>query len=201
MKKRLPLILVCLLVVWTTAHSNNIQTHDEAYPYHWNKNWQNPSPLTYAYKQGDNMVVFHGIMTLDGILYASWRDNTDLILSFYPDQKSRNILPFVADDYHDTHIAIILNESYLDKPITFNEDDDIISTHQSLPDNEQLIRSAFTEIPASFWQTRTGEVSWPSRITINAFAMDFECDSRQYYATVIGVQSLDKTNASTTEGC
>lgn len=159
MKKQLPLILVCLLLAWTTAHGNNIQSHDGAYPYHQNKNWQNPSPLTYAHKQGDNMVVFHGTMTLDGILYASWRDNADLILSFYPNQKSRNILPFVADDHPDTHIAITLNESYLDKPITFNENYSIISTHQSLPDNEQLIRSAFTDISVSFWQMRTGEVS------------------------------------------
>lgn len=193
MKKLATVLGLSYLVITPNAHGN-----DEP---HRHEHWQNPSPLTYAYKQGDNMVVFHGTMTLDGMLHLAWLDKSELIASFSPNQKSRNTLPFIADDYHNPQIDMKLNQVFLDKPLKFNTSHNIISTHQALPDSKRLIKTKFTNIPTSFWQQKTGEISRPARITINAFGMDFECDSRQYYATAISIKPLTKTSAQTVGGC
>lgn len=193
MKKLAVVLFLSCLAISLNAHGN-----DE--PHHQNKHWQNPSPLTYAYKQDDNMVVFHGTMTLDGMPHLAWLDKSELIVSFSPNPKNRNTLPFVADEYHKPQIGIKLNQVFLDKPIKFNNHH-IISAHQALPDSEQLIKAKFTNIPVSFWQQKTGEISRPAYITINAFGMDFECDSRQYYATTISIEPLAKTSARAVGGC
>lgn len=171
---------------------------------HLSTKWQNPSPLHHAFDDGLDapMQVFHGMMTLDGVVHLYWMDNAELWVSFTPTPFSRNRLPFISDDYHEKNIKIRLNSTPLDKPVVYNDEYELISTHAPLPDSEKMIRENFKDIPASFWQNKTGELSRPAAITINAFGMNVECDKRQYFATATDIKPLaQKTQIKPVTGC
>lgn len=161
--------------------------------------------LAFIQKQDDgwfiesSMVVFHGNMTLNGNLTLHWNDSDELDLMFTPFHSHRD-LPYIDDSYDMDDIDITLNQVYLDQPRKYDENTGkLLSTHQPLPNNIDLVKKAFLHLPQWFWQERTGAISRPAKVTLNAFGIQTVCGIRMYYATATNIEPLDNKHQEPSE--
>lgn len=150
--------------------------------------------------------VFRGKMQLEGELLMSWykleNGKSNLDLTFTPLPVSRQKLPYINDAYNEPNIHIGINELPLDKPRRYDNKGNLISKNAKLPNNMALVKPYFTDIPAAFWQNKTGEISRPAQITITEFGMEIECDTRNYYATAVAIRPLNqKSTLAFPKGC
>lgn len=154
--------------------------------------------LHYAYtSMEDGMTrttVFQGKMQLEGKLFLNWYDN-DLAVSFIPSAISRKKLPYINDNYNEKNIEIGINSIPLSKDRVRNTEGIWEVKNHPLPDNVALIKPYFPDIPATFWQKKTGKFTVPAEVTITEFGMEIECDSRNYYATAVAIRPLGQKSA------
>lgn len=166
--------------------------------------------MDYAYSLNDGAgmktTVFNGKMLVDGKIFLSWLnlDNEPAVLNvtFAPSINSRKKLPYINDNYNEKNIEISLNTLPLNKDRVRNAEGIWQTKNASLPNNIALIKPYFPDIPATFWQRKTGSLSLPAQVTMTQFGMNIECDSRNYYATAVAIRPLgQKQSVTTVESC
>lgn len=135
--------LTCALGIFcVNTYANSTYPNSD----HWT--WRNPSSLQYVFSSYNGVThVFHGTVTLHGTLVIE-NENREINLIFFPNVQGMNHLPY-TEEYGKAE-QIYLNWLHLDRPVRFNHNGEIISTHRPLIDNKSLVQRAFSDIPSSF---------------------------------------------------
>ena len=126
------------------------------------------TPMRYqgTLKDATNFAVLVGRMRLEGWLYADLlQDNGQAVwsIAFKPTPAARAKLPYIADNYDDEEIEIMLIPPHCD--------------YFTLADARSML-------PAAWLQGNPRKIRRPAAIEISRLEMGVECDQRHYNAVV-----------------
>ena len=145
------------------------------------------TPMRYqgTLKDATNFAVLVGRMRLEGWLYADLsQDDGQAVwsITFKPTPAARAKLPYIADDYNDAEIEIMLRPPHRNY---FTPAD---------------VRSM---LPAAWLQGNPRKIRRPAAIEISRLEMGVECDHRNYNAVVnkIGTRPRSGKMPDNGEGC
>lgn len=126
------------------------------------------TPMRYQGVRKDmtNYAVLVGRMRLEGWLYADltqYEDQAGWSITFKPTPAARAKLPYIADNYDDEEIEIMLIPPHRD--------------YFTLADARSML-------PAAWLQGNPRKIRRPAAIEISRLEMGVECDQRHYNAVV-----------------
>ena len=126
------------------------------------------TPMRYQgmHKDATDYAVLVGRMRLEGWLYADlteYEDQSGWSITFKPTPAARAKLPYIADNYDDEEIEIMLIPPHRD--------------YFTLADARSML-------PAAWLQGNPRKIRRPAAIEISRLEMGVECDQRNYNAVV-----------------